>query len=442
MTKSTVCLFILCMPLVWAQHELRATFSPPENFEIAILYKINPHNLSYATHTKFDAEGHMTMALDSTISSGMYRLVYALPQEVYNFDILYNGKEDIELNFNQDTGLEYVSSQENKLLNQYYSAMAKISQNIGLVYKKEPFDPLELQQLFETQKTTQLKFEAQSKDLMVHEFIKANSRYVPKNIETLDQYYSNVKTHYFDAVDFRNPLLIASNFFSEHAINYVFGLVGNSALTPERLKENIHTLNEILLDAAAPETRYNIFKVLRSQMLEANYERIALTISKQILVPLAIALNDNDGLQAMRDFERTALGSKAPNFSIDDDASNTTAKTLYDLEGENTYILIFWSSSCGHCLNELPAIHEWVSEQKNKNLAVVAIGLEEEPYKWNSMKYDLSAFTHVLALGKWKHPIVSLYNLTATPHYMVLDSEKSIIAKPQSLEELKPFIQK
>lgn len=73
MTKSTVCLFILCMPLVWAQHELRATFSPPENFEIAILYKINPHNLSYATHTKFDAEGYMTMALDSTISSGMYR---------------------------------------------------------------------------------------------------------------------------------------------------------------------------------------------------------------------------------------------------------------------------------------------------------------------------------------------------------------------------------
>ena len=41
MTKSTLFVFMLCMPMLWAQHELRATFTPSENFEIAILYKIN-----------------------------------------------------------------------------------------------------------------------------------------------------------------------------------------------------------------------------------------------------------------------------------------------------------------------------------------------------------------------------------------------------------------
>jgi len=126
MTKSTLFVFMLCMPMLWAQHELRATFTPAENFEIAILYKINPKNMSYTTHAKFDDDGHLTMALDSTISSGMYRLVYAMPQEVYNFDVMYNAKEDIELKFNQETGLEYVSSEENKLLNQYYSTMAQL----------------------------------------------------------------------------------------------------------------------------------------------------------------------------------------------------------------------------------------------------------------------------------------------------------------------------
>jgi hypothetical protein len=60
----------------------------------------------------------------------MYRLVYAMPQEVYNFDLMYNAKEDIELKFNQETGLEYVSSEENKLLSQYYRIMAQIGQNI------------------------------------------------------------------------------------------------------------------------------------------------------------------------------------------------------------------------------------------------------------------------------------------------------------------------
>lgn len=381
------------------------------------------------------------MALDSTITSGMYRLVYAMPQEVYNFDLMYNTKEDIELKFNQETGLEYVSSEENKLLNQYYSTMAQIGQNIGELYKKEPLDSLALVQLFETQSAKQLEFETQSKDLMVHEFIKANKRYVPLNIEPLDQYLDHIKNHYFDAVDFNNPLLMASNFFSEHAINYVFGMTRTSMST-ELLKDNLTSLNQILLDVATPETRYEIFKVLRLQMLEANYEPLALEISKEVLMPLAIALNDNEGIQAMQDFERTAIGSKAPNFELEEGAKGRSAKTLYDLDDATSYILVFWSSSCSHCVEEVPQIHNWITENQDHNSAVVAVGLEEEPYKWNTMKYDMPQFTHVLALGKWEHPLVHRYNITATPFYMVLDQEKTIIAKPQNLEDLKPFIQK
>ncbi len=441
MTKSTLFVFMLCMPMLWAQHELRATFTPAENFEIAILYKINPKNLSYTTHAKFDDDGHLTMALDSTITSGMYRLVYAMPQEVYNFDVMYNAKEDIELKFNQETGLEYVHSEENKLLNQYYSTMAEIGQNIGELYKKESLDSLALVQLFETQRAKQLEFETQSKDLMVHEFIKANKRYVPLQIEPLDQYLGHIKNHYFDAVDFKNPLLMASNFFSEHAINYVFGMTGAS-MSPELLKDNLNSLNQILLDAATPETRYEIFKVLRLQILEANYEPLALELSNEILRPLAIALNDNVGLQAIQDFERTAVGSKAPNFELEEETKERPAKTFYDLDDATSYILVFWSSSCSHCVDEVPQIHNWIAEHQNHNSAVVAIGLEEEPYKWNTMKYDMPQFTHVLALGKWEHPLVQRFNITATPFYMVLDQEKNIIAKPQNLEDLKPFIQK
>ena len=85
---------------------------------------------------------------------------------------------------------------------------------------------------------------------------------------------------------------MASNFFSEHAINYVFGMTGTSMST-DFLKDNLKSLNQILSDAATPETRYEIFKVLRLQMLEANYEPLALEISKEVLMPLAIALNDN-----------------------------------------------------------------------------------------------------------------------------------------------------
>lgn len=214
MTKSTLLIFLFCAPILWAQHQLRATFSPKEDFDTAILYKITPQNLIYTAYAKIDTEGQFHIPLDSTVTAGMYRLVYALPQEVYNFDLLYNGKEDIELKFNQDTGVEYLASKENKVLNEYYGALAEIGQNIGKAYRQKPLDSVALLQLFDTKKTTQAQFEKQSQKLMVHEFIRANKRYVPKHIDSLDRYIANVKTHYFDAVDFQNPLLQASNFFS------------------------------------------------------------------------------------------------------------------------------------------------------------------------------------------------------------------------------------
>ncbi len=441
MTKSTLLILLLCTPLLWAQHEIRATFTPKEDFDTAILYKITPQSLIYTIHAKIDNEGRFQMPLDSTVTKGMYRLVYALPQEVYNFDLLYNGKEDIELKFNQDTGVEYMASEENKLLNEYYAAMAEIGQNIGKAYSQKPLDTVALLQLFDAQKTTQTQFEKQSKNLMVYEFVRANKRYVPKYVDSLDRYISKVKAHYFAAVDFENPLLQSSNFLSEHAINYVFGL-GSSALTEEMLKENIDALNHTIKNDAASEVRYEIFKVLRRQMLEANYEQLALYISKHILMPLAIALNDQKGIQAMSDFDRTALGALAPNFELEEKVVGKTSKTLHDLEGASSYIIIFWSSGCSHCVDELPVIHQWMSQISNKNTRVVAVGLEDDSYKWTSMKYDMPSFTHVLALGKWEHPLVQRYNISATPHYLVLDQDKVIVAKPQTLEDLRTYIQK
>ena len=88
---------------------------------------------------------------------------------------MYNAKEDIELKFNQETGLEYVSSEENKLLSQYYRTMAQIGQNIGKQYKKEPLDSLALIQLFEAQSAKQSEFETQSKDLMYMNLLRQTS---------------------------------------------------------------------------------------------------------------------------------------------------------------------------------------------------------------------------------------------------------------------------
>lgn len=116
--------------------------------------------------------------------------------------------------------------------------------------------------------------------------------------------------------------------------------------------------------------------------------------------------------------------------------------TLHDLKDAKTYILIFWSSSCSHCMDDMPIIQNKATTIDKSVTKIIAVGLETDVYKWNDLKYTWIALTHVLAMGKWEHPLVELYNISATPHFLVLNADKTIIAKPQNIDELLPFLQK
>ena len=44
-------------------------------------------------------------------------------------------------------------------------------------------------------------------------FIKSNRTYIPDVYEDVSTYSANLKKHYFDYMDFSNPLLLSSDFF-------------------------------------------------------------------------------------------------------------------------------------------------------------------------------------------------------------------------------------
>lgn len=437
-----IVLIILLSKNLLAQHEIRGKFTTEESFEMAILYEISTNNLQYKTHAKFNNDGQFVMALDSTYNLGVYRLVYGLPQEIYNFDLIYNGKEDIEFTFNSATGVIFSQSEDNIILKNYNIAMSKVGQDIDEAYQKSKLDTLEVLQIFKRQRELQYQFENKSRGLMASAFIQASKRYVPKHFEPLEVYIKNVKSHYFDAVDFQNKTLKSSKFFMEQATNFLFGFQGNQPTTIESLTQTVFDLDQMLQASADTSMRYSLLTVVMSQLIESNYEAVALNLSNTILKPLAEKLQDAEGLKAILDFELTALGAKAPNFEIQAADSQSPAVNLHDLKWAETYVLIFWSSTCSHCMNEMPVIQNTAKTNNTTDLSIIAVALENDPYKWNNLRYTWTAMTHVLALGKWDHPLVQLYNIPATPHFLVLDANKIIMAKPQNLEELLAFIQK
>ena len=137
MIKKIPLLVFLLPLLALAQHTIQGNFSPAEDYKWAVLYKVSPTNLSYKTDTKIDEEGNFTLQLDASIEKGMYRLVYAVPQDVFNFDIIYNGEEDIVVQFNKEKGVEFIISKENVLLASYEKEMRAVQAKIAEQYQPD-----------------------------------------------------------------------------------------------------------------------------------------------------------------------------------------------------------------------------------------------------------------------------------------------------------------
>ncbi|MGB1451837.1 MAG: TlpA family protein disulfide reductase, partial [Marinirhabdus sp.] len=109
--------------------------------------------------------------------------------------------------------------------------------------------------------------------------------------------------------------------------------------------------------------------------------------------------------------------------------------------GAQNYVLVFWSSSCSHCLKEMPQLQKLMNAQRAGKYKVVAVGVEEDGYAWKNETTRYPKFEHVLTLGRWENEIVRMYDVAHTPTYFVLDANKTIVAKPDDFDGLIDYVE-
>ncbi|MCB0462294.1 MAG: TlpA disulfide reductase family protein [Flavobacteriaceae bacterium] len=434
--KKLIFIFTLLPTFLMAQYTIKGTFSPADEYNYALLYKVTPESMVYVNNAEIKA-GKFTFKLDSTVTKGMYRLVYALPQEEYNFDIIYNAKENIELAFDQEIGVNFIKSVENNLIGSYTRDMEAIGQSIGDYFKSTSKDTLSLVKIFKKQAEIQSRYEKTAKGTIASVFIKANKPYIPKKYETVKEYVRNFKDYYFSYIDFNNELLQSSNFLSERITSYVFGMTDENKDDLETYRANIDDVFEEMQEAKL-STKKSLLTILWQQMADLSLETTANYISDKYLIPIAEKTQDKALVEALKKFKNTSLGTVAPDFSFEKTFGDVTTKTkLSALNTANQYVVVFWSSSCSHCMQEIPQLQKFIKVQQKGKLQVIAIGLEDSSTNWKKLIGTYPEFIHVLGLGKWTNKLSVLYNVNATPTYFVLDKDKKIIAKPNDIIELR-----
>tara|TARA_R110002050_G_scaffold296815_1_gene457220 strand:- start:2420 stop:3742 length:1323 start_codon:yes stop_codon:yes gene_type:complete len=436
MLKRVIFSVFLLPSILFSQHTIKGTFTNADEYKYALLYRILPVSNEYVANSEIKKNGSFELQLDSTASAGMYKIVYAIPKEEYNFDIIYNAKEDIELTFDSQKGISYQASNENKLMMGYTSSMSLISKSISNFFGQQSKDTLALMTIFKTQNNTQASFEEAAKGTIALQFIKANRPYVPDKFQDIKTYIKNLEAHFFDNVDFNNATLQSSSFLVERMNNYVFGMIMDSNNKTDNYKRNIDLFCLAMKDAPLA-IKSSLLLQLWQRMVDSEYDSVANYISDTYLIAIAKAQNDQVLINGLIQYRNTSLQSKAPDFSLD---GTDTGKKLSDLNGSDYYVVVFWSSMCSHCMHEIPILESFVKSLKKDQIQIVAVGLEDDDKTWSKTIKEFPDFIHVIGLGKWNNAIGNKYDVTATPTYFILDKNKRIIAKPEDVEALKNFV--
>ena len=422
--------------IIFSQHTIKVTFSPANDFTWAILYKNAPTNTKYIAQSRI-VDGDLVFILDEEATTGIYKLVYAVPQNDYNFDIIYNGEEDIELTFNLIDGAVFKKSNENIMLHSYLTEMNLLGSDIETKYIEGSTKDAAMSFIFEKQKKLQQSYEEKSEGTLVHHFIKANQPYIPNELETPGDYIKNATADYFTNIQFNNEVLQSSNFLIEKSLAYITGTVTEGISKEQSLNNNVDKVEAQTRLLDLNFQKYFIEKLWQN-LISYHLISTANYLAERYLIPIANQLNDTVLVLKLTQFKNLSIGNPAPDFILDDGSG----KKLSELDIAENYILVFWSSGCSHCLKEIPQLYQLSQELNTTKYKIIAVGLEEDTFKWTNEVVKYPNFINVVKLKKWDNTIVSEYGLTITPTYFVLDKDKRFLVKPENFDDLKAYLKK
>lgn len=434
-------LFILLFTVynITGQQTISGTFTPAEDYKWLIAYKLKPGTQEYVADSAVK-EGKFSLELPANASPGTYRIVYAVPQEEFYFDVIYNGKENIALIFNETDGITFTASTNNTLYHSYFNEMNSLEEKLTQFYLAQNTNKKEFLKLTKEIQAAQKSYEEKSKTLLVENFILSNQSYVPSKYEPIESYVSNKKSHYFDVLDFNNPILQSSSFLSDKALNYVFTALPLEKISKAEIElemqKNIQTVSDHLTDVTDVYKLHVLYSIW-TQAKASGFNSTSDFVYASFINTLAKKTNKREIIEAIELHNRLRIGTLAPEITWKD---GKELKTLSEMEAAKNYVLVFWSSGCSHCLHELPQLEKGLNN--NPDVKVLAVGLESDATIWNQESARLAGFTHAISLGKWESEYADLYDISSTPTYFVLDANKKIVAKPEDYKEVLTLLEK
>lgn len=452
MMKNIFYFIVFISSITTAQNVIKGTMNPKIDSDWVILYRIEGTKQVFVGNTtiktdsitlngKKQAVGRFEFTLKPQAKPSAYRINYRTEGEGF-LDFFYN-KENISFIFNPDYPEQTVSfsrSSENKLYREYTEAIAKAQEKLDSIQVSALQNPkLDLKARYKRAyykvNATQNKYVALSNGKYINPIIIAsNQNNAAEIVTSVDAYLSNVKNTFFNNIDFSKKTLLNSSFLTNRIVSYIFYInySEDSRMQQKLYKESI---NVVLSKIKNQPYKRDIIEFLIVQfegyknleiidyLFENHYNKLPETLQSQKFKSEKIALFASE------------IGRIAPDFSWKENGKTLKLSTLNDSE---KYVLVFWSTSCSHCMREIPQLHSYLKNKKD--IKVIAFALEDDAFVWeNYSKTNLYGWHNAVGLNKWQNETAKTYQIFSTPSYFVLDKNKKIIAKPDDVDEIKEY---
>jgi thiol-disulfide isomerase/thioredoxin len=161
---------------------------------------------------------------------------------------------------------------------------------------------------------------------------------------------------------------------------------------------------------------------------------------EQLLKQLTPAVRQSEqGQQAAKRLlvlqHQPSLGRPVPAFSMADTAGTPHTLATY----QNQYVLLdFWGHWCGPCLRAMPKMKKLHTQYTDK-LAIIGIAMEDASdaalWKQAIRKHEVPGL-QLSELQQAAGPVISGYNVTAFPTYMLLDRRGILLLRTSDIAEV------
>lgn len=355
------------------------------------------------------------------------------------------------------TTIRVTKGQENQWFEQYAKEQPKREQALSAwdylekIYKEDPLfsNHIVPKEAIQTEKQRIKAEEATflidlTQDSYVQWFLPI--RKLVGSVSTVAQYRTEELPETIQAfrnLDYTDSRLYKSGLFKD-ALESHFWLLENSGKSLDAVfAEMQHSIDAMMVNLLKDEEKLNevtgyLFNLLERHSLLQASEYLALKVLNQSSCTI-----NSDLAKQLESYRAMKKGNLAPDivFAKAHNApgyTNKLPKKLSEIKSSYT-VVVFGSSWCPKCAEEIPGIAHHYPKWKAKDVEVVFVSLDEEEATFREFVKDFP-FISTCDFKKWESDTVQDYYVFATPSLFLLDSEHKIVLKPHSVQQMDAWV--